>query len=140
MNSSVLFFVLIVSLLGNCAPLYAQSSRAHRQKQSRSHHKKKSVHRKRKVSARVRRMARAFVASTQLKPMARQLLENRSPAAYAGVQTYARQHAQDDAGTLAWVVVGYAHILDHDYAKAIPPLKRASFRACSSAAPSPVSS
>ncbi|HZR32707.1 MAG TPA: transglycosylase SLT domain-containing protein [Terriglobales bacterium] len=129
MNSSVLFFVLIVSLLGNCVPLYAQSSRAQRQKQSRSHHKKKTAHRKRKVSARVRRMARAFVASTQLKPMARQLLENRSPAAYAGVQTYARQHVQDDAGTLAWLVVGYAHILDHDYAKAIPPLKRASFRA-----------
>ncbi|HEX3154469.1 MAG TPA: transglycosylase SLT domain-containing protein, partial [Candidatus Angelobacter sp.] len=31
---------------------------------------------------------------------------------------YARKHAKDDAGPLAWMVVGYAHYLDRDYAKA----------------------
>lgn len=70
-------------------------------------------------------MHAAFVASTTLKPMARQLLLDRTPAAYAGVEDYARRHAQDDAGALAWLVLGYAHVLDKDYAKAVDPLNRA---------------
>jgi soluble lytic murein transglycosylase len=61
--------------------------------------------------------------------MARQLLQDRTPAAYAGVEGYARRHAQEDAGALAWLVVGYAHVVDHDYAKAIDPLNRAKARA-----------
>ena len=70
-------------------------------------------------------MHAAFVASTSLKPMARQLLQDRTPAAYAGVEAYARRHTQEDAGALAWLVLGYAHILDKDYAKAVDPLSRA---------------
>ena len=70
-------------------------------------------------------MRQAFVASTTLRPMAQQLLQDRSPAAYAGVEAYARAHAKEDAGALAWLVAGYAHTLDHDYAKAIDPLNRA---------------
>ena len=77
------------------------------------------------MSPRVRRMREAFVASTSLRPMAQQLIQDRSPAAYAGVEAYARAHAKEDAGALAWLVVGYAHVLDHDYAKAIDPLNRA---------------
>lgn len=80
---------------------------------------------KKAISRRVRRVNRAFVASADLKPMASQLLQNRSRAAYAGVEGYARRHSTQDAGALAWLVLGYAHILDHDYAKAIDPLKRA---------------
>ncbi len=56
--------------------------------------------------------------------MAQQLLQDRTPAAYAGVETYARKHAKEDAGALAWLVLGYAHTIDHDYAKAIDPLNR----------------
>jgi soluble lytic murein transglycosylase len=67
----------------------------------------------------------AFVASASLRPMAQQLLQDRTPAAYAGVETYARRHAKEDAGALAWLVLGYAHTLDHDPAKAIEPLSRA---------------
>ncbi|HLB86871.1 MAG TPA: tetratricopeptide repeat protein, partial [Terriglobales bacterium] len=67
----------------------------------------------------------AFVASASLKPMARQLLQDRSAAAYAGVEAYARRHAKEDAGALAWLVLGYAHVLDHDYGKAVDPLNRA---------------
>lgn len=70
-------------------------------------------------------MREAFVASTSLRPMAQQLLEDRSPAAYTGVESYARAHAREDAGALAWLVVGYAHIVDHQYAQAIDPLNRA---------------
>jgi soluble lytic murein transglycosylase len=61
---------------------------------------------------------RAFVASADLRPMAQQLLENRTPQAYAGVEAYARKHAKDDAGPLAWLVVGYAHYLDRDFVSA----------------------
>src|SRR5690242_8003924 len=70
-------------------------------------------------------MHEAFVASATLRPMARQLLQDRTPAAYAGVQAYAARHSQEDAGALAWLVIGYAHTLDHDYAHAIDPLNRA---------------
>lgn len=77
------------------------------------------------ISPRVRRIRQAFVASADLRPMAQQLIQDRSAAGYAGVERYARAHASEDAGALAWLVVGYAHVLDHDYAKAIDPLNRA---------------
>ncbi len=49
--------------------------------------------------------------------MAQQLLANRTPQAYAGIESYARNHQKDDAGPLAWLVLGYAHYLDKDYVK-----------------------
>jgi soluble lytic murein transglycosylase len=61
--------------------------------------------------------------------MAQQLLQDRSLPAYAGVEHYARLHSKEDAGALAWLVIGYAHVLDHDYAKAIDPLNRAKVHA-----------
>jgi len=57
--------------------------------------------------------------------MAQQLIADRTPAAYSGVETYARAHSKEDAGALAWLVVGYARFLDKDCAKAIEPLSRA---------------
>jgi soluble lytic murein transglycosylase len=77
------------------------------------------------MSPRVRRIRQAFVASTTLRPMAQQLILDRSAAGYVGVESYARAHSKEDAGALAWLVVGYAHVLDHEYAKAIDPLNRA---------------
>jgi len=77
------------------------------------------------MSPRVRRIHQAFVSSATLRPMAQQLILDRTPAGYAGVEAYARRHSGEDAGALAWLVLGYAHILDHDYAKAIDPLSRA---------------
>lgn len=61
--------------------------------------------------------------------MARQLLLDRTPAAYAGVESYARRHAKEDAGALAWLVAGYAHLQDRDYLRAIDALNRAKPRA-----------
>jgi soluble lytic murein transglycosylase len=77
------------------------------------------------MSPRVKRIRQAFVASTNLRSMAQQLIQDRTPPAYAGVEAYARAHAKEDAGALAWLVVGYAHVLDRDYAHAIDPLNRA---------------
>lgn len=65
------------------------------------------------------------MASATLKPMALQLLQNRTPAAYAGVEAYARRHNSEDAGSLAWLAAGYAYFLDHQYAKSIDALSRA---------------
>jgi len=50
-------------------------------------------------------MRQAFVASTTLRPMAQQLIQDRTPAAYTGVESFARTHAKEDAGALAWLVV-----------------------------------
>lgn len=91
--------------------------------------KSTTVRRRKRSSPRLRRMHQAFVASTTLKPMARQLIQDRTPAAYAGVQAYAVRHSREDAGALAWLVIGYARILDHSYAQAIEPLNRAKPRA-----------
>jgi len=80
---------------------------------------------RKKISPHVRRVRQAFVASASLRPMAQQLLADRTPSAYAGVEAFARCHPKEDAGALAWLVLGYAHTLDHDYAKAIDPFNRA---------------
>jgi len=85
---------------------------------------KKTVHKKHVAPIRVTRVRRAFVASASLKPMARQLLQDRTPPAYAGIERYARAHS-DEAGSLAWLVDGYARALDKQYGQAITPLKNA---------------
>lgn len=76
----------------------------------------------RKLTAKARKIQhihKAFIASADLKPMAQQLLQFRSAQAYAGVEAYAAKHQKDSAGSLAWLVVGYAHYLDKEYPKAI---------------------
>ena len=79
----------------------------------------------RRNTPRFRRIHQAFVASSTLKPMAIQLLQNRTPLAYSGIEAFARKHSAEDAGALAWLAVGYGRFLDHDCAKAIDPLNRA---------------
>lgn len=63
------------------------------------------------------------MASAELKPMAMQLLENRSPAAYAGVTRWATSH-KGEAGALAWLVIGYARMLDRQFEPAVVALKK----------------
>ncbi len=81
------------------------------------------------IRKRTQQAQRAFVTSADLKPMARQLLDTRSRAAYSGVEAYARRHSADDAGALACLLLGYARILDQDYVAALEPLKRARTKA-----------
>jgi soluble lytic murein transglycosylase len=69
-------------------------------------------------TTRLQHINRAFVASADLKPMAQQLLGNRTPQGYAVVEAYARKQSSADAGALAWLVLGYAHYLDKDYSGA----------------------
>jgi soluble lytic murein transglycosylase len=84
--------------------------------------KSKSKSSRRFSAAEIRRlqsMKKTFVASADLKAMAQQLLQARTPQAYAGVEAYAAKHKDDEAGPLAWLALGYAHSLDSDYPKAL---------------------
>ena len=83
----------------------------------------------RRASPRFRKMHQAFVSSATLKPMALQLLQNRTPQAYLGVENYARRHTGEDSGSLAWLAVGYGYFLDHQFPKSIDALNRAKGRA-----------
>jgi soluble lytic murein transglycosylase len=87
--------------------------------------KPRSSARSHRDTLRYRKMHQAFVGSSTLKPMALQLLQNRVPAAYAGVEAFARHHNGEDAGSLAWLAVGYAYFLDHQYARSIESLDHA---------------
>jgi soluble lytic murein transglycosylase len=123
-------FILTLVVAGLLTPAVARpqsssdSSSQHSSAKKSTRSKKKTTQKKHVSPIRVRRVRRAFVASAALKPMARQLLQDRSPAAYAGVERYAQAH-NDDAGSLAWLVAGYAHVLDKQYSAAIPALKNA---------------
>ena len=106
-----IFLVLSVLLLLGQVSATAQSKKAA--------HSKSSAR-----QSKLRHINKAFVASADLKPMAQQLLQNRTPQAYAGVEAYARRHQGDEAGPLAWLVLGYAHYLDNDFPKAFSELRR----------------
>jgi soluble lytic murein transglycosylase len=125
-------FILTLLVAGLATPAIAtqqsgsqtSSQRSSTTKSTGTTKKQTAAKKKHVTPIRVRRVKRAFVASADLKPMARQLLQDRTPAAYAGVEKYARAH-NDDAGSLAWLVAGYAHVLDKQYPAAIGPLRNA---------------
>jgi len=71
------------------------------------------------------RLASAFVASAQLRPMAQQLASTRSAAAYAGVQNYAAAHP-GEAAAAAYLALGHAYSLDRRYSDAANMFRRAS--------------
>ena len=93
--------------------------------QKKSSSKKGHAPRKKATAARTIRLHKTFVASSDLRPMARQLIEYRTPAAYAGVESYATKHAGTEPGALAWFAIGYAHYLDGQYPASIAALEKA---------------
>jgi soluble lytic murein transglycosylase len=106
--------ILVLLQAGISGQTAGKKTHSTKSKKNSASSRKKSPQTARKLG----HIKRAFVASADLRPMAQQLLENRTSQAYTGVETYARKHAKDDAGPLAWMVAGYAHYLDRDYAKA----------------------
>ena len=70
-----------------------------------------------KATAESRRLSSAFIASAQLRPMAQQLVMERTAVAYSAVAAYAAGHPGDAAGS-AELAVGHAYMLDHRYADA----------------------
>jgi soluble lytic murein transglycosylase len=75
-------------------------------------------------AARLALLKRAFVASTELRPMADQLATMRTPAAYAGVSRYAHQHT-GEAAAAAYLALGHAYLVDKHYADAETNLRLA---------------
>ncbi len=75
-------------------------------------------------AARTARIKQAFVASTELRPMAQQLATLRTPEAYAGVTSYARRH-NGDAAAAAYLALGHAYMLDKRYSDAEASLRQA---------------
>jgi len=79
---------------------------------------------RRRRAARAHKIKLAFVASSELRPMAQQLTNLRTPAAYAGVTAYARSHSGEAAAT-AWLALGHAYLLDKRYAEAVSTFHQA---------------
>jgi soluble lytic murein transglycosylase len=72
-------------------------------------------------TARTARIHQAFVASTELRPMAQQLALLRTPEAYAGVTAYAHKHT-GEAAAAAYLALGHAYLLDKRYSDALQNL------------------
>ena len=119
----VLVFLLALS------PMAAQSDSAPRSKSStatRTHKPTAAAKKGKKATkpvghaaraaqaARLALLKRAFVASTELRPMAGQLATMRTPAAYAGVTKYAHQHT-GEAAAAAYLALGHAYLVDKHY-------------------------
>ena len=75
-------------------------------------------------AARTARIRQAFVASTELRPMAQQLATLRTPAAYAGVTKFAHAHT-GEAAAAAYLALGHAYLVDRRFAEASENLRQA---------------
>jgi soluble lytic murein transglycosylase len=67
-----------------------------------------------KALAKSHSLQRAFVASSQLRPMAQQLTTMRTPAAYAGVTAFAQLHT-GEAASAAYLALGHAYLTDKKF-------------------------
>ena len=84
--------------------------------------------------ARSHRLRSAFVASSQLRPMAQQLAQNRTAAAYAGVSAWAHSHS-GEAAAAAYLALGHAYLLDQKYGDAVTALRSARLAGATTAHP-----
>jgi soluble lytic murein transglycosylase len=106
------------------APASSRTSKA--KKAGKAAKRKKPVGRAARAAraARLALLRRAFVASTELRPMAQQLANLRTPAAYAGVSKYAHQHS-GEAAAAAYLALGHAYLADKRYTEAETNLRLA---------------
>jgi soluble lytic murein transglycosylase len=113
------------------SPAQAPSKTSSKKTKSKAGTKSKASTRKpvQKSSSHARRVQRAVSASADLQPLAQRLLEKPSTQNYASVEAYARKHAQEESGALAWLAAGYAHYSAGEFDKAVVDLKNAEPRA-----------
>lgn len=120
---------------GNARPHSAHpphpAARSHRtvaRKSARKPHDRTHAKRRRvsaRTLARVHQLHHAFVASSQLRPMAQQLMTQRTPQAYAGVLHYARTHA-GEAASAAYMALGQAYFADGKFSQSAAAFQQAS--------------
>ncbi|MGA7521693.1 MAG: transglycosylase SLT domain-containing protein [Acidobacteriaceae bacterium] len=102
------------------------ATRRHARARTVAHHRYRRHHRlTAREIARSRRYRRAFVASSQLRPMAQQLAQNPTPAAFAAISAYAHSHT-GDAAAAAWLALGNGYLLGHKFPDAVTALRSAS--------------
>ncbi|MCI0355813.1 MAG: transglycosylase SLT domain-containing protein [Acidobacteria bacterium] len=77
------------------------------------------------LTPQAQQVQQTLATSADLRPLAAVLMSQRSPVNYAAVEGFAREHENDSAGALAWLAIGYARILDEQFAQAIPALQAA---------------
>jgi len=85
---------------------------------------RRSAKRTKGRAARSAKLKLAFVASTELRPMAQQLAAIRTPAAFAGVTAYAHAHS-GEAAAAAYLALGHAYLLDNRFSEAAANLRQA---------------
>ncbi len=93
---------------------HKSSAAVHKSTTHRKHRRPLSA----KAQAKSHKLRQAFVASSQLRPMAQQLATMRTPAAYAGVSAYARAHT-GEASAAAYMALGHAYLLDRKFPEAV---------------------
>jgi soluble lytic murein transglycosylase len=103
----------------------ASATTSHRTTHARAvaHHRRRRPLTAREL-ARSRRLQHAFVASSQLRPMAQQLAQTPTPAAYAGVSGFAHAHT-GEAAAAAYLALGHADLLEHKFSDAVSALRSA---------------
>ncbi len=89
-----------------------------------AHHRRRRRPLTARQLARSRRLQHAFVASSQLRPMAQQLAQTPSPAAYAGVSAFAHSHT-GEAAAAAYLALGHAYLLERKFPEAVSALHSA---------------
>jgi soluble lytic murein transglycosylase len=127
----LIFPILLVFGVLFATPLARTQAAASKTHKHAVAHKKKNTRsraRARITPARKQRLHHAFVASADLRPMAKQLLEQPTPSAYAGVEHYALKHRADEGGMLGHLVLGYSHLQAKEYPQAQKELKLAAAR------------
>jgi soluble lytic murein transglycosylase len=104
----------------------AKPSKAHKTEKTAKKKSKQQVSRAARAAAAARTalLKRAFVASADLRPMAEQLANLRTPAAYAGVTAYAHKQT-GEAAAAAYLALGHAYLLDKRYPDAVASLRQA---------------
>lgn len=104
------------------APVHSKKKLTKGGKASRKSRKTRAGHAAR--AARTARIRQAFVASSELRPMAQQLATMRTPAAYAGVTKYAHAHT-GEAAAAAYLALGHAFLVDRRFSEASENLRLA---------------
>ena len=138
---TLLPWVLVLAMSGTAAPSqttpppkhhapahhHAAASKHGKSSSSKAHVRHVKTRRKPRSArsiARSHKLQQAFVASSQLRPMAQELTTMRSPAAYAGVTAYAHAHS-GEAASAAYLALGHSYLLDHRYPDAISNFQKA---------------
>lgn len=110
-------FVLSVVLLLSCHQVGLCKAKPNRGQAHKSPHKDHSNSKKTQSSAEV--------PASQLESLTQHLLESPSGASAASVQRFAQAHTGTSAARLAWLALGYQHLIDHDYNRASSDLEKA---------------